>query len=62
VSNNYGIEYIYPNNIFTAIAPFWSDIDTNECGDIYFRETKDMNTLSLISFIILISIWYPFTI
>jgi hypothetical protein len=22
VSNNYGIEYIYPNNIFTAIAPF----------------------------------------
>jgi hypothetical protein len=48
-SNNYGIEYIYPNNIFSAIAPFWSDIDTTRCGNIYYRETTNLTTLSLIS-------------
>jgi hypothetical protein len=51
-SNNlgfYGTDFSYPNSIFTAIAPFWSDIDTTSCGDIYYRETTDTNTLSLIS-------------
>jgi hypothetical protein len=47
--SNDGSRYNYPNNRFTAIAPFWSDIDTRVCGDIYYRETTDTNTLSLIS-------------
>jgi hypothetical protein len=45
----YGTDFSYPNSIFTAIAPFWSDIDTRQCGDIYYRETTNLNTLSLIS-------------
>jgi hypothetical protein len=47
--SNDGSRYNYPNNRFTAIAPFWSDIDTRVCGDIYYRETTNLNTLSLIS-------------
>ncbi len=41
---------IYPTKTFTAIAPFWSGgISTNTCGDIFYRETNDSNTLGLIS-------------
>ena len=46
---NDGTYYDYPNNLFTALTPFWSDIDTTSCGDIYYRETLNIQTLNRIS-------------
>jgi hypothetical protein len=53
--NNYdfiyddGTPFKYPNNEFSALAPFWSHIDTVRCGDIYYRETIDTDILRRIS-------------
>ena len=34
---------------FKTIAPFWSDINTEKCGDIYYRETTNYQILNRIS-------------
>jgi hypothetical protein len=43
------MQYTYPTILFTALAPFRSDIDNETCGDIYYRESIYLNTLSLLT-------------
>jgi hypothetical protein len=38
---NNGSKYNYPNDVFTALAPFWSKMSALTCGDIYYREIID---------------------
>lgn len=39
----------FPLKGFTAVAPFWTDIDTREGGDVFYREILDQPTLALIA-------------
>jgi len=36
----------FPINNYTLIAPFWSDINTETTGDVFFRLVNDSNTLN----------------
>ena len=53
ISFGIGLSLPYPSyfqtNNYKIIAPFWSNIYTEKCGDIYYRETANYQTLSMIS-------------
>ena len=40
---------IFHHNNIKALAPFWSDINTERCGEIYYREATNIQTLMMIS-------------
>jgi hypothetical protein len=45
----FGPDFSYPNNLFTVIAPFWSNVNITRCGSINAYETISCERLSEIS-------------